>query len=302
MTRSSAWPSALLALVALLAIAPWSRAAPSQAPLRGQTLDFVYDGRDVGHPLRAYQGRIFLPDLTKTAARSRPVPLIVFLHGTNAEAIDFRWFGGGREGDVRRIVAALVEAKQIEPVVVAAPSTTLPGAIVNAHTSWPAFDLDRFVARTIRELRGVASIDLGRVIVVGHSGAGCNPTGGLLATLNAVVRPMAILSVDTCMSPDTAPLLATTDHRTAVVVSYQTHSWTSRGLAAFGKAFQRAVAQAGFPPETIREIEHRRNIKRPMPHDAMVPLTLNRWLPRLIGLPQQSSGGDEREPRVPSGR
>ncbi len=291
MTRSSAWPGAMVALVTFLAIAPWSSAAPSQVALRGQTRDFVYDGRDVGHPERAYQGRIFLPEVTVKEAQKRPVPLIVFIHGTNAEAIDFRWFGGGREGDVRRIVGALVEARQIEPVVVAAPSATLPAAIINAHTSWPAFDLDRFVARTIRELRGVARIDLGRVIVVGHSGAGCNPTGGLLATLNAVVRPLAILSIDTCMSPDTAPQLATADPRTAVIVSYQTHSWTSRGLTAFGKTFRRAVAAAQFPSTTIRELEHRRNIKRPMPHDAMVPLTLNRWLPRLIGLQQGSHGG-----------
>jgi hypothetical protein len=178
-------PAALAALVAALALEPVARAAPGP-PLRGQTRDFTYDGRDVGHPERAYRGRVFVPALTATRAKQRPVPLVVFIHGTNAEAIDFRWMGGGREGDVRRIVAALVEGKRIEPVVVAAPSATLPSAIVNAHTSWPAFDLDRFVSLTVREL------------------------------------------------------------------------------------------------------EHRRNIKLPMPHDAMVPLTLNRWLPRLIGPPEEA--------------
>jgi hypothetical protein len=280
------WLAALAALVVTLAAAPVAGAAPDP-PLRGQTRDFTYDGRDVGHLERAYRGRVFVPALTAARAKERPVPLVVFIHGTNAEAIDFRWMGGGREGDVRRIVAALVENQRIEPVVVAAPSATLPAAIVNAHTSWPAFDLDRFVSRTVRELRGVARIDLARVIVVGHSGAGCNRQGGLLATLNAVLRPLAILSIDTCMAPDTAPLLALADRRTAVVVSWQTHSWTSRALGAFAKAFRRAVADAAFPTGTIRELSHQRNIKLPMPHDAMVPLTLNRWLPRLIGLPEE---------------
>ncbi len=275
----------LTALAALLVAltAPPAAGAPAEPALRGQTRDFTYDGQDIGHPERAYRGRVFVPAATAARAKQQPVPLIVFIHGTNAEAIDFRWMGGGREGDVRRIVAALVEDKQIEPVVVAAPSATLRAAIVNAHTSWPAFDLDRFVSRTVRELRGTARIDLGRVIVVGHSGAGCNRRGGLLATLNAVLHPFAILSIDTCMSPDTAPLLALTDHRTKVIVSWQTHSWSSRALGAFTKAFRHAVTEAGFPPDTIRELEHRRNIKQPMPHDAMVPLTLNRWLPRLIG-------------------
>src|SRR5690606_14851606 len=78
------------------------RAAPSAT-----TVDYAWDGRDVGHPERAWYGRAFLPP--RTLAAEGPRPLVVFLHGLNAALVKHRWMGGGSEGDVRKIVGALVE-------------------------------------------------------------------------------------------------------------------------------------------------------------------------------------------------
>ena len=62
---------------------------------------------------------------------------------------------------------------------------------------WPGFDLDAFLDRTAARLAGIATIDRSRVIVVGHSGAGCNIHGGLATALHAKTTPLADLVIDT---------------------------------------------------------------------------------------------------------
>ncbi len=116
---------------------------------------------------------------------ARPLPILVFLHGTNEARIEHRWMGGGQEGDVRRIAAQLMEAGRIPPMLVAAPSAVLPAAVAVARTSWPAFDLDAFLDATAARLRGVATLDRARVVVAGHLGGGCNKAGGIAAALSA---------------------------------------------------------------------------------------------------------------------
>jgi len=250
-------------------------------PLAGVTYDFEYDGKDIGRPERAWLGRAFVH--TKAAADpSRPLPILVFIHGLNSELIRYRWMGGGNEGDVRRIVSDLIERGDVPPMIVAAPSTIMPAAATVARTSWPAFDLDNFLALTAQKLKGVATIDPQRVIVAGHSGGGCNAKGGLATAVHAKAPVRAALAIDTCMEPDFAGELARARPATHVVVSWQTVTWNKRPIARFKSRFNSDVANAAAPgPGILRELDESRPTE-PSPHDAMVGLTLKKWLPKLI--------------------
>jgi len=256
------------------------RKAPPPPPLDGQTIDYAWDGHDIGHAERAWFGRTFVHRVVATdAARRRP--LLVFIHGLNSERIRYRWMGGGNEGDVRRIMSSLMEAGKIPPMIVAAPSSIVLDSVTNAVTSWPAFDLDRFVARTQDALAGVATIDTSRIIVAGHSGGGCNAQGGMASAIKAKNPVHAALAIDTCMLSDFADVLASARSDMHVVVSWQTQSWAKRPFASFQAQFTSSVKKnppaAGF----LRELEHVRTTE-PMPHDAMVGISLGRWLPVLL--------------------
>jgi hypothetical protein len=269
-----------LVLTAWLGLRPARAAEPASAPpLDGKDVHFDYDGKDVGKPLRAWLGRAFVHRLV-AATPDEPRAVVVFLHGTNAQLIKYRWMGGGPEGDVRRIVAGLIEAGQIPPTIVAGPSSIDPSAIVNARTSWPGFDLERFVARLATELQGTATVDRSRVVVVAHSGGGCNPKGGLATAVSGSLVPLGAMSIDTCMDPEVATVLAGAPPETAVVVSWQTQGWTTRPFDDFLRVFRREVTKLAAPG-ALRELDHQR-VREPMPHDAMVPLTLRKWLPKLL--------------------
>lgn len=256
------------------------RKPPPPPPLDGQTIDYAWDGKDIGHPERAWLGRSFV-HRSVAADRAKPRPLLVFIHGLNSERIRYRWMGGGNEGDVRRIASGLMETGKIPPVVVAAPSSIVLSSVTNAVTSWPAFDLDRFVARTREALSGVATIDTSRIIVAAHSGGGCNTKGGIATAIAAKNPVYAALVIDTCMLPDFADVLAGARRDTHVIVSWQTQSWAKRPFDLFRKRFTSSTKKNPPAQGFFRELEHVR-VHEPMPHDAMVGITLGRWLPTLL--------------------
>lgn len=249
-------------------------------PLAGATVDYAWDGKDIGHPERAWLGRAFVHDKAAQEPETKR-PLVVFLHGLNTERIKYRWMGGGNEGDVRRIIAELVESGKIPPVIVAAPSSIIPAAVTNAVTSWPAFDLDRFLEHTRKHLAGKTVIDESRIIVAAHSGGGCNATGGIATAIKAKTRVHAALVIDTCMLTDFAKELTHARSDMHVIVSWQTMSWSKRPFAEFRSVFIKGVDERPATLGFYRELEHVRP-KEPMPHDAMVGLTLGRWLPVLL--------------------
>jgi hypothetical protein len=253
-----------------------------EAELAGQTYDFAWDGRDRGEPEHAWLGRAWVPE-ELSAEPDRPAPLLIFLHGLNRELIPYRWMGGGHEGDVRRIVAKLIAEGRIPPTLVAAPSSVLPWN-KKARSSWPSFDVDHFLELTREELRGKATIDSRQVLLVGHSGAGCDPHGGLALAKRARTAFQAVLSLDTCMGRDLAEALGSLPPPTEVVVTYQDQSWGSRPFAQFRLAFERASLKSDAPSElrSLRRLEP----QGPGAHDALVHLTLNAELPRLLSRPQ----------------
>jgi hypothetical protein len=248
-------------------------------PLDGTTFDYAYDGRDDGHPERSWLGRAFV-HARAAAPPSSALPILVFIHGMNTEKIKNRWMGGGQEGDVRRIVADLIEAGQVPPMLVAAPSTLNAD---DAMTSWPAFDLDAFLALTSAKLAGAATIDLDRVIVATHSGGGCNPYGGISTAIRSKHVHTALV-IDTCMFADLAATLGHARPTMNVVVSYTDLAWSTRPFADFRRIFEREVKKSPPAPGILREIEQDQPTE-PGPHNAMVALTLRKWLPRLLPPP-----------------
>lgn len=256
------------------------------APLDGTTYDFTYDGKDVGHTERAWLGRSFVHK--KAAADpAKALPLLVFVHGLNTELIKYRWMGGGNEGDVRRIVAELIESGQIPPMIVAGPSSVVPQNIVVAPTSWMAFDLDHFVDKTAAALKGVATIDRTKILVAGHSGGGCNIKGGIATAIKAK-NVHTVFSIDTCMGTDLATALAQAKKSTNVVVSWQALTWQTRPLKDFRTVFEREVKKAPADTGILRTLDSMTpNI--PSPHDAMVGLTLKKWLPVLLPVPKSAA-------------
>lgn len=259
---------------------------PAPPPLDGTTYDYAYDAKDVGHPERAWLGRSFVHK--KAAADpTKPLPLIVFVHGINKELIKYRWMGGGNEGDVRRIVAELIESGQIPPVLVAAPSSVVPQNIVVAPTAWMAFDLDHFVEQTALKLKGIATIDKSKIIVAGHSGGGCNVKGGIATAIKAK-NVHSALSIDTCMGSDLASALAQAKKATNVIVTWQALTWGTRPLTDFRKVFEREVKKSPADTGVLRTLDYM-TPKEPMPHDAMVPLTFKKWLPLLLPVQKATS-------------
>ena len=212
------------------------------------------------------------------AAKGERLPLVVFLHGLNKDLIPHRWMGGGNEGDVRRLVAELVDAGTIPPVVVAGPGSVVKEAVARG-ASFPEIDVGHFVERTEAALGASVPIDAARVVVLGHSGAGCSDKGGIVAALRMKRPPLGVVSIDTCMGPGLARDLAAAPPTTHVVVSWQDASW-KRPFAAFKATFAQGVA--AHPPATgaLRELDHLPALARA--HDATVGQTLAKWLPRLL--------------------
>lgn len=271
-----------------------SVAPPAPPPLDGTSYDFDYDGGE-GHPERRWLGRVFVHRMA-AAAQGQSLPVLVFLHGNNSEKIRYRWMGGGQEGDVRRIISEMIESGQIPPVLVAAPSSIDPNTMGVAGLSWPAFDLDVFLDRADARLGGASAIDRGRVLVAAHSGAGCNIRGGLNTAVHAKTTPvLAGFSVDTCMMLDLAKDLAHVRPSTHVVVSWQSISWPEREFGAFRTVFQREVKKAAPDAGVLRELDYQQPNVGGV-HDAMVWITLKKWLPRLLGpgtAPTPAAGADQ---------
>ncbi|MFO0553571.1 MAG: hypothetical protein U0271_34635 [Polyangiaceae bacterium] len=242
--------------------------------LWGKTIDFDYDGADVKMRSRAYSGRVFVH--AKTFEARKPVPLIVFFHGLNRAQIPHRWMGGGDEGDVRKILSALIESGEVEPHVLAGPGSVEKDA-VGGQASFPVFDFPKFVAQVVASLPEGVEIDPTRIIVTGHSGAGCSAKGGIVSAIES--NPFAIVSIDTCMPGSLASSLGAVDAATHVIVTWQTVSW-DREFEVFRKLFMKEVKS--HPPNegTLRELDQLP--ARPKAHDATVKQTFDKWLPRLL--------------------
>jgi len=256
--------------------------------LPGTTTDYPYDGKDVGKPSLAWVGRAFVHDRAQErAAQGATLPLVVFLHGLNKDLIPHRWMGGGNEGDVRKIVSGLIESGAVPPLVVAGPGSVVKEAVSHG-ASFAELDVDHFIERTEAALAlGVGApgvrIDRARVVVVGHSGAGCSAQGGIVAAARARRPVLGVASIDTCMGVGLAQALAAAPPTTHVVVTWQTASW-KRPFGPFAATFGRGVETTPPAPGVLRALDPLPAL--PRAHDATVAQTLEKWLPRMLVAPK----------------
>src|SRR5581483_3757784 len=95
-------------------------------------------------------------------------------------------------------------ATEVGAFVVAAPSQTKDA--LTPATLWNDLDLDDFAAKTASAVAASVEIDRDRVYVIAHSGAGCNPSGGITRAARAHVR--AVMALDTCLDEESGKSFA----------------------------------------------------------------------------------------------
>ena len=165
------------------------------------------------------QGPGSIAYLPRAATADKPLPIVVFLHGLNVDEKENPEFDQ-TPLDLRVVADDLIAEGKVRPFILAAPTHSRYAR--GTRVMWHDFDLQAFIASTEEALAGRAHVDRDNVILVGHSGGGCNPTGGLLAP-NVKLR--AALAIDTCLDEKTMPALLAVADKTNVFFGYQRTVW-----------------------------------------------------------------------------
>jgi hypothetical protein len=247
-------------------------ACAATAPAEAKTLYFEHEDARFLYRYQRNGGAALVPE---GAPREQRLPLVVFLHGTNSTAETHLWLGGGGK-DLRPLAKGLIDSGQVEPFVLAAPSQTKNAAL--AAKVWQGFDLHRFVDDVARATAGHVQIDRERVVLAGHSGAGCNPGGGLAADFWSAGSPLplALVSIDPCLDRKMGAALARRPAEVPLLLWWQPALWV-RQPAKFAAALlqhkpeQRVDRVLELPP------------MGPNPHDAILPIALESALRELFG-------------------
>jgi hypothetical protein len=221
--------------------------------------------------------------LPENVALDAAVPLVIFLHGTNTTGEPHLWLGGGGR-DLRPLVSGLIKEGKVRPLVVAGPSQTKGAAL--PWTLWNGFDLDAFVDDLAAATQDVVKIDRDQVVLAGHSGAGCNPSGGLATPSwnTGHVTPLALASIDPCLDEEMGNALAKRPAAISLLVWWQSAVW-AREPEKFW-----AALTADKPDERVDRMT-RLSAPGPNPHDTIVPLAFERLLRELF--PTDSSNDDD---------
>jgi hypothetical protein len=235
----------------------------------GETIYFAHDD---GRYLTEEQhdgGAAFIP---AAARRGGTVPLVVFLHGTNPRGVPHLWLGGlGR--DLRPTVESLSRDPNVRPFVLAAPSqTTFAGS---KNSLWSDFDLNRFVADVRQALGSGVELDEGSLHLFGHSGAGCNPRGGLATAFTGGLTPLSIVSIDPCLDEKMGRAFAPRIGEAPLWVLWQSQAWP-RNVDAWSSALLQDTTNA----ESYR-ITHL-TAPGPNPHSEIVSVAFEMAVRRLL--------------------
>jgi hypothetical protein len=263
-----------VASLATMALSTILLAAPAQA---GRTVDFEFNDETYVLPKQHRGGRAYVP---KQVSADDPVPLVVFLHGVNRRRQLHPWLKRGRGTDLRPLLEQWIEQGDVPPAVIAGPSQTRDAAW--GSRLWTGFELDAFVEATEQAMAGRAHVARDQVIVAGHSGAGCNASGGLLkiAADRGSIRPLGIVAIDTCLDAGVGEALARASDETRIATYWQSVVWDRR-FAEFAIGFE--LTRSESPPGTdwFDEVDP---IGR-RPHDALVAPSLMRALSVLLPVP-----------------
>lgn len=219
-------------------------------------------------------GAVFVPG---GAVDEEPLALVVLLHGTNPNAYLHLWLGGGGR-DLRPFAASLVHTEQVLPFVLAAPSQTRSAG--SGAALWNAFQLRTFVEAIEDALVGAVQIDRQRIVVFGHSAAGCNPEGGLASDFWTAegVSAWALVSVDPCLDAQMGTAMARRPSTVPLWVWWQSRSW-QRSPVDFWAALTLMTGDART--DRMQKLA----APEPNPHETIVPLAFERTLRELLRSP-----------------
>jgi hypothetical protein len=249
------------------------------APAAAKTLYFQHDDARLMHRFQKKGGAALVPD---SASPEQKLPLVVFLHGTNSTAEPHLWMGGGGK-DLRPLAKRLIDSGKVKPFVLAAPSQTKNAGL--AATVWQDFDLNRFIDDATAATDGKVLIDRERVVLAGHSAAGCNPKGGLAADFwsAGTPLPLALVSIDPCLDRKMGGALGRRPADVPLLLWWQPAIWV-REPAKFTAALARDKPEARV--DRVLELPP----MGPNPHDAILPVALERALKELFGTEAPVSG------------
>jgi len=210
------------------------------------------------------------------------LPLVVFLHGTNSAGELHLWLGGGGR-DLRPLASKLMQQGQVRPFVLAGPSQTRGAG--HPHALWSTFELSSFVDDVKQATQGIVSIDSSRVVLAGHSGAGCNPSGGLATDFwtTGNITPVALVSIDPCLDAEMGSAFARRPSNVPLSVWWQSSIW-ERSPVQFW-----AALVADKPPERVDRMTQL-PAGGPNPHDAIVPIAFERMARELFAAPNEPAG------------
>lgn len=156
--------------------------------------------------------------------------------------------------------------------MVAAPTQTRKAWL--ASTIWGEFNLAGFV-RDLREaLPEGRDVDLESIVLAGHSGAGCNPAGGLAHAAVSDIPLRGLAFIDTCFDVDVAERVSELGGRTPIWIYWQRFTWP--------RAFEPFVAQLSRSGRvSIRVTEMRSSPDDPHTRIvySAVDQILREWLP-----------------------
>jgi hypothetical protein len=254
-----------LALAFGLAILTLATASPAR------TVTFPHADATRLYPGQRDAGAAWLPDGPLAGA----LPVVVILHGLNYGSALRPWMGDGAI-DLRPILEGAVRSGSLPPLVLAAPTQTRDA--VRAKTLWTNFDLGAFLDDVDRALEPVLA-RRDQVVVVGHSGAGCNPVGGLATAAASSVAPLALVAVDPCLDEESAVAFAQIPPSVPVFVRWQSLQWP-RDVSAFERAFDAAAPAARFATFDFVRVDA---VPGADPHRDVLPLVLVPLLGTLLG-------------------
>ena len=251
--------SPLRSALVVLALLAGSVAHAEDPKPTGTTVTFPYQQKKLLHSKNGNGGLAYVTP--STSDTSTTLPTIVFLHGMNPDGVVHMWMG--ERGDLRPLADKLVAAGTVHRFILAAPTHTR--FATGATIMWHDFDLDAFLDATDAALEGGLKVDRTKVIVVAHSGGGCNTTGGLFA--DSKTKPMSILAVDTCVDDKTSAKLAELATTSNVRVTWQ-REW-KRPIDELERV---------CPTCKVEELDD----LGAQPHNAILPETLKRALPEIL--------------------
>jgi hypothetical protein len=261
----------MLALLVVCALSASSNVHASATVFGGVTRTFPYRQKKLLFSRQGPGALVHVPDGTADGAT---LPVLVFLHGQNAEQHMHPRFDG-TSGDLRKLANDLLLQGKTRPFLIAAPTHTRYAT--GSTVMWPTFEIGHFLDATDAELGSRAKTERGHVVVVGHSAAGCNPTTGIFAAAS-LPSVRAVVSVDTCLTEPIRDAYLALAPKTDLRVFWNS-AWPGRPFADLANECRNPNH-----PCRVTEVANL-SPSEGAPHDAILGEALRRVLPELFPPP-----------------